>query len=226
MSLILITAPTDMPVSVDEAKEHLRIDNGDDDLLLRTYLLAATAYVDGKEGLLQRALKPQTWELTMDQFPGAAPWNSFGGYGDYSSMRGYGAYNDYSSMLSCGDIAIPLPPLLSVDSVKYTDTDGVVQTVDPANYMVDGVSVPSRVSPITGYTWPATKTIVNAVRVRFTAGYLDGGMTTTVPPAITVAILLMVGSLYENRESLSKDHLVEISTVKSLLSPYQVPVLA
>lgn len=69
MSLKLVTPPTETPVTLDEAKAHLRVDTTDDDALIESLIQVATAYLDGKDGLLNRALKPQVYELTFDAFP-------------------------------------------------------------------------------------------------------------------------------------------------------------
>jgi hypothetical protein len=61
MSLRLITAPTDKPVTLDEAKAQCRQDTAsmgtDEDAILNAYIAAATAYVERYTG---RALMTQT----------------------------------------------------------------------------------------------------------------------------------------------------------------------
>ena len=95
-------------------------------------------------------------------------------------------------------ICLPLPPLLSVESVKYVDPEGVQQTMEPAGYTVEpgehGFAM-----PVHGTRWPATRAQPLAVRVRFKAGY--GSTGDKVPAAIRSAILLRVADLFENRES-------------------------
>src|SRR5262245_36909533 len=51
------------------------------------------------------------------------------------------------------EIRIPLPPLQSVDSVKYDDVNGVEQTLSPSLYTVDTRSVPGWVLPNLGAPW-------------------------------------------------------------------------
>ena len=67
---------------------------------------------------------------------------------------------------------LPRPPLQGVTSITYRIEDGTVETVDPANYIVDTESEPGRVIPAVDETWP-TDTLfpLNAVRARYTAGY-------------------------------------------------------
>lgn len=68
MSLKLITAATTYPVSLSEAKLHLRVDGADEDTLVTALITAATEMAEQETG---RALMAQTWELTLDAFPDA-----------------------------------------------------------------------------------------------------------------------------------------------------------
>lgn len=103
------------------------------------------------------------------------------------------------------EIEIPLPPLLSVVSVKYDDGNGIEQTMDPSLYRVDSASQPARLSFVS--SWPNTQSNkLGSVRVRFIAGYptpLDSpdNLIANIPQSIKNAILLHVGMLYANREN-------------------------
>jgi uncharacterized phiE125 gp8 family phage protein len=68
MSLQLVTAPTDYPVTLAEAKAQCRVDNDAEDAALQTYIAAATSHVESYTG---RAIMPQTWELVLDDFSDA-----------------------------------------------------------------------------------------------------------------------------------------------------------
>lgn len=200
--LTLIAEPVGFPVTVDQCKEHLNIiNNDDDDGIIAIYLAAAVAYIDGKTGILGRALQEQTWEMTLDSFP----------------CYGQG-------------IEIPLPPLLSVESVLYDDLEGTEQTIDPDNYVVDTASFPGRVQPAGTFMWPSSADNVNSVRIRFRAGYTEeSGSQSTVPASIKAAILIMVADLYENRESVSQQSANEVNiptAAKMLLQPFIIPALA
>lgn len=192
MALKLITPPTAEPVSLQEAKLHLRLiaDPADtsvhpDDDLIRSLIVAAR---QGAEHLTGRALMPQTWELALDSFE--------------------------------DEIRPPNPPLVSVTSVKYTDTAGAEQTLDPSAYKVDDYSEPARLVPAYGTTWPAMRSEPNAVRVRYTAGYQDAA---AVPAQVRSWILLRVGTLYEHREDVAAGITVgETPFVGGLLDPYRI----
>jgi uncharacterized phiE125 gp8 family phage protein len=66
MILKLITAPADEPVGLAEVKAHLRVDTGDDDVLIQSLITAARLEA---EKITRRALITQTWDLVLDAFP-------------------------------------------------------------------------------------------------------------------------------------------------------------
>lgn len=122
------------------------------------------------ENQTHRALITQTWDLNLDRFP------------------------------TCFEI--PNPPLISVTHVKYYDSSGVLQTVDASDYIVDAPAgpqcLPGRIALAVDASWPTAQTRINAVTIRFVAGYGDAG---DVPEDIKAALKLIVGHLYANRES-------------------------
>lgn len=54
-------APGVLPVSLELAKAHMRIDAADEDALIEQCLAAATAHLDGPSGVLGRCLVAQRW---------------------------------------------------------------------------------------------------------------------------------------------------------------------
>lgn len=68
-SIKLVTAAASLPLSVDEVKDHLRVQDNDEDTLIALYLEAAVAYA---ESFMGRSLIDQTWDLYLDSFPTAS----------------------------------------------------------------------------------------------------------------------------------------------------------
>ncbi|MFC4625430.1 head-tail connector protein, partial [Daeguia caeni] len=66
-------APATMPVSLNEAKAHLRVDHDDQDDLISAQIRAATAYLDGYAGILGQALITQTWRQEFGRFADHLP---------------------------------------------------------------------------------------------------------------------------------------------------------
>jgi uncharacterized phiE125 gp8 family phage protein len=120
----------------------------------------------------QRALLTQTWNYVLDGFP----------------REGY--------------IELPKPPLISVTSVQYVDTQGVTQTWPSSKYLVQAPAGPraarGRLALPFASVWPITLRQMGAVTVQFVCGY--GNAPTTVPGMIRSALRLDLGSLYTNRE--------------------------
>lgn len=201
--LTLITKPDDEVVSLVEARQHLRIP--DDDTTQDTLILALLAAAGrGAEHECNRALITQTWKLTLDSFPGCWGLYSIGDY-PHPDLR--------------QRIQLPLPPTQSVTSVKYIDVNGVEQTmVANTDYVVD-LNEPCRITPAYGLTWPATRRQLAAVNVVFVAGY---GEPSDVPACVKPWVLLQLGALYENRESVIVDTritLVEMPFAARILDP-------
>ncbi|MFT0532265.1 head-tail connector protein [Castellaniella hirudinis] len=65
MSLKVITPPATEPVTLTEAKLHLRVDGNDENALITSLIVAAR---QGAEHMTGRALMPQTLELSLDDF--------------------------------------------------------------------------------------------------------------------------------------------------------------
>jgi len=95
---------------------------------------------------------------------------------------------------------LPYPPLASITSIKYYDDAGsAAATIDSSNYIVDVNSEPGRVAFVSGYPPPSVSLReINGVEIIYTAGY---GNAAAVPDQYKQAMLLLIGHLYENRES-------------------------
>lgn len=65
---VQVTAPAALPVSVAEAKAHLRIDHIDDDALLEDLLASAVDHLDGYAGILGRCMVTQTWRQDFQEW--------------------------------------------------------------------------------------------------------------------------------------------------------------
>lgn len=104
------------------------------------------------------------------------------------------------------------PPVLEIASVKYFDTDNVLQTVDPATYMLAG----GRVALKPGASWPASYTRPDAVQITYTCGYGDTAAAT--PPDVKLYLLAKLAEQFDpaSSEKLS----VQSSFIDGLLDDY------
>lgn len=64
--LELVTPSQSLAVSLEEAKEHLRVNFKDNDLIIERYIRIATGHVESWLGM---ALLEQTWDYYFDAFP-------------------------------------------------------------------------------------------------------------------------------------------------------------
>lgn len=115
-------------------------------------------------------------------------------------------------------IELLLPPIVSVQSVKYLDEAGVQQTLDPQDYYLDKVSEPGYLVPAAGLAWPATQDRINAVEVEYTAGYAGSEL----PAPIKQWILLALGDLYEQRTRSAEKPVVPQNFADTLLDAYKI----
>lgn len=103
-----------------------------------------------------------------------------------------------------GPIELARGPVTSVTSVKYINTAQAEITLAGTAYTLDDYSLPQWVIQTYDTEWPDTLASANAVKVRYVAG------ATTLPSAVRAALLLVVGHLYANRESVAPGNLVEV----------------
>lgn len=137
-------APSETPVTLGEAKAHLRVDHSDEDALITSLIAAATEHLDGRRGYLGRCLITQSWEYRLHCFPRS------------------------------GVIELPLPPLQNVASVKYLDDAGVEQTlIANTDYVVDSATYYGQVRRAYNVVWPFARLEDYAVRIVFAAGFGD-----------------------------------------------------
>ena len=64
-----VAAPASLPVTLAEARAHLRYDDADQDDLIAALIAAATAHLDGWSGVLGRCLITQEWEIAASGWP-------------------------------------------------------------------------------------------------------------------------------------------------------------
>jgi uncharacterized phiE125 gp8 family phage protein len=142
VSLVQITPPAVLPISLAEAKAIARLDGTDevDDAMVVGFIRAATEWVEQRLG---RALITSTWRFYVSHFPCA--WGQI--------------------------IRIPLAPVQSVDEIRYIDVAGVEQVLAPVSYLVHGIGDVARIALAPNKTWPPTRWQDEAIAITFTAGF-------------------------------------------------------
>lgn len=194
--LTLKTPPAVEPLALPLLKDHLSVSGADSDALLTLMISAARMAVESELG---RALITQVWQLTVDRW-------------------------------SADSVTIPLGPVVSVDAVTYQDApDDLTHwaALDPRGYFVDLTQTPPRLYAGSQQLWAtpvgAPGTFYPMLRVEFTAGY--GPAPDDVPETIRAAMLLLIASLYANREAEVIDARAVLTAnpmYKRLLAPYRI----
>lgn len=162
--IVTITPPASEPVTVAEVMAHCRLDAANlEDGYADTIGVLISAARIQAEQELRRYLITQTLEYCADRFP------------------------------PCSGL-IALPPVQSaqsVTSITYIDPTGAAQTLDASQYVVDAGNQLARIAPAT--QWPTIGRQLNAVKVRFIAGY---GAAAAVPACIKAWLLLKVAEMH------------------------------
>ena len=207
MPLQLVTPPAEEPVSLVDAKLHLRVDFDEDDTLIASLITAARLAAETKTG---RQFTTARWKMVLDSFPGP-------------SLMGVPAGQAFT--LPGHAILLPKCPVQAVVAIHYLDMGAVEQTMPAATYTVDNACEPARITPVFGQIWPICLPQIGAVSVTFDAGY---GTAAQIPEGIKSWIKLRVGSLYAHREEVavvSRGRLEALPFIEGLLDPYKVALI-
>jgi uncharacterized phiE125 gp8 family phage protein len=162
MTYKVVTPVATEAVTLAEARLQCKVDS-DDTSWDATLTSLITAAREYAEHETQRALAPQTLEMALDRFPQCG-----------------------------GEILLEMPPVASVTSIKYDDTNGTEQTLPTTVYAFSAYGESRRVSLKYGQMWPSTYCQANAVRIQYVTGY------TTCPKAAKAAMLLHIEAEYPN----------------------------
>lgn len=117
------------------------------------------------------------------------------------------------------EILLVRPPVTSVTSVKYYDTNGAQQTISGANYRVDHSAWPPRLQFDWRYTLPDTDKRADAVEVVYAAGWTSS----TCPKAVKQYILVRLSTMFENRVADDVKPPMPAPWVERLLDPVRIP---
>ena len=241
MTMKLITPPVQMPITLSEAKAHLRLEAAftADDNYITVLINVATTYA---ESYCNRRLITQTWEKSFEKWTDVEidifgqlqeivqiTWLDEDGLSDTLSTDDYivtGIATD-EGRIEFDDDADLSTDLYQVNPIQiryivgyYQGEVWVVETVQAVGDKViadNGLIAKCTVEGTTGASapvWPAT--IDETVE--------DGTVTwaiigRAVPDMIKQAILILITYYYENREP-AKD--TAIDTVFALLLPYRI----
>jgi uncharacterized phiE125 gp8 family phage protein len=175
-----VTPNTSAPLDLEYVRKHVRAVSTVEDDLLEGMVLAARDYWEEQTG---RPILQTGFEYWLDAFPAGA-WPT--------------------------RILLPRAPLVSVDTLIYTDANGATAE------FTDGASPATAlwlahkpagtyarcgwVEPVAGNSWPSAQYPEGGVRIGFTAGY--AASSATVPAIIKAQLLMLVAAMDQFRAEL------------------------
>ena len=173
-SLTRQTPPAVEPVTLAEAKAHLRVDTADDDTYISGLITAAREWV---EVYLDRTLIHTQWVMRFDSFPD-------NGTESIELPR--------PPMVAAGTA--------TAVTVTMTLATGSTAEFSTSAYRVDRYATPGEIQTVYAGTWPADRRDDdNAASATWWAGY--GASGTSVPATVRHAILMLAAHWYESRQA-------------------------
>jgi uncharacterized phiE125 gp8 family phage protein len=134
MATVQTSAPSIEPITLEEAKAHLRIDTTDDDTLIQSLIMTSRLHIEVALGL---TLLTQTWSCFFDQWPG--------------------------NRTALDAITLPISPIASVDAVRVYSADGTFLNLPLAGFSFDLVSRHPRMKRKPGTLTPEPGRRLNGV---------------------------------------------------------------
>jgi hypothetical protein len=213
LRLTLISGPAVVPVSLNEAKAHIKVEDNQiaDDAIITAQIATA---VGACERFTGRALISQTWTLLRDAWPAA--WHPGRGP-NWDGVR-EGPISEVRS--AARELELPKPPLQQVTHVKTYDEEDTAVLFPATSYFVDTAADPGRIVLRSGAAAPAATRAAGGLEVQFVAGY--GDAPHDVPEQLRLGMLQLVAGLNENRGDRPVGTLISESGASALWRPFRV----
>ena len=203
--LVEVTGPAVEPISRNEAREHLRLDDDVDDSQVRAYITAARIWAENYTGR-------KFINTTVDQFFDVA--------GRDPLLR-EGIKTGYSGNQIKDGLELGLSPVASVSEIYAYDDENSESVWDASNYYVDTAGMIARVVLRDGGSWPTDLRNANGIKVRYVVGF--GTSPNSVPEPIRLAIMQYMTFAYEHRGDFERyPPPTPPAILTTLLQPYRV----
>lgn len=168
--LSLITGPTDEPLTLVDAKAHLRVEITDDDTYITSLISRAREVFERETG---RQLVDATWRAQLDRFP-------------------------WSDREPIELPKPPLQSVTTVTYLDSSGASQTWAPAEYQVDVFDGPAARrGLLYPVVNEQYPDTYPIPDAVTITFIAGY---GNAAAVPEEIKQHMLQLIGHYYEHRE--------------------------
>lgn len=134
--------PSIEPITLAEAKTHLRVDGTDEESRITGLIVAARI---AAENMTRRAFISRVFTWKLDRF--------------------------LNEVTGDTTLRLPRSRVSAIGTLQYVDTSGTTQTLASSEYTLDGDTEPARLFPAFGKFWPSIRDVRQAVTIPFTAGY-------------------------------------------------------
>ncbi len=210
-SLRVVTGPAKEAVSLEDARRHLRVDQSEDDDLIKSWVTTARMLIEAWSG---RSLITQTllWTMSQDPPSGALPLLPM-------PLLVLPVILSAPQVMN-RPLELPRAPVQGIESVSQSDLDGTVTALSPSDYTTDLAIEPARLL----LNWSTIPSWLQHIQVRFKVGY--GDTPADVPAPLIAAVKLLIAHLYENRGDAADLAGAPPRAIDYLISPYKVQVWA
>jgi len=223
----IVTAADVYPVSLSEAKAHLRITHNAEDDLIQSYIAAAT---DWAQTFTRRIFIDTEVTIKLDRFPESGDSVELVGAsnGVYRILKNDGRKKDACKRNRA--ILLPGGFVTAVNDIVYTDTNGAPQTLTGPTSAAPGTDYQEDLTddewayalPTPSIGWPSVDSdTVNAVSVNYQVGWLDIG---DMPEVLRSAVKFKMADLFTIRDTIDAGNKTQLLKVaENLCEPYVVP---
>lgn len=198
------TEPVAEPLSLQEVKDYLRLDDNIDERMLRALIQTVRQFCEQHTG---RKLMTQTITQYID------------GYDETITPLWEGTRTAPDLPIYKNFIELSFAPLQSVTSVKTYDDSDTATTMATSKYYVDSVRELPRVVLRKGETFPNALRVANAIEIIYDVGY---STAYTIPEALKVGMLQHLAHLYEHRGDMYEAKNAYPPMLRSLYAPYVI----
>jgi hypothetical protein len=227
-ALQVVKAPAILPVSLVEAKRHLRQSSNAEDAHINDLIRAATAWAETET---RRRLISQTVKLSMDRFPRTG--ESVITRGDVFDSVFFVGSDSLGRVFASASrdrmIFLPGGVTTAVEKIDYIDEAGNLQTLSGPTSATPGTDFQEDLTdnegaflmpPDDGF-WPGVDLgVMNAVVIQYTVGYSVS--PDEVPEDIKAAIKFRVGDLFNIRSTSDGKAGGIGDTATNLIEPHRI----
>ena len=238
-TLSLKTAPVTEPISVAEAKAHMRVDISDDDTLIAALITAARRWIEDLTGI---RMVTQTWYYYLDAFPCedviTLPIGPVSAVSSVKYTPSGGVQTTFSGSIGYETDLASLPARIALKSGQSWPADTLNRVNGVCIEFVAGyVAVDSMVAAradltaavalvaaaITAPEITAAKASLSAATIAVSAA--EAAAITAIPEDLRSAVKILVARLYEDRldlESVKNGSDAKAMCVNNILSNYRM----